>query len=138
MSDYNYSAIIELSRFSPNLLGKTINLIGIRITKQHSIGASVCYQAQLPETVKDDFEQEWIGWEPNPQGKFTAKVADMGKTMDTKKMCEEAANLNLKLMKWRLLPNINLNLMSKTKCLLFGSGTLGCAVARSLLVLINN
>lgn len=52
--------------------------------------------------------------------------------MDTKKLVENAADLNLKLMKWRMAPGLELDILQKTSCLLLGSGSLGCQVARNL------
>ena len=37
-------------------------------------------------------------------------------------------------MKWRIAPNLDLDIVKNTKCLLLGSGTLGSYVARNLLV----
>lgn len=49
-------------------------------------------------------------------------------------LAETAVGLNLKLMKWRLAPEIDLECLEKSRCLLLGAGTLGCNVARCLMV----
>lgn len=54
--------------------------------------------------------------------------------MDFFRIAEEAVDLNLKLMKWNVLPNVNLDVIKSSKFLILGSGTLGCSVARTLLV----
>lgn len=43
-------------------------------------------------------------------------------------------DLNLKLMRWRIQPAIDLPKVAGTRCLLLGAGTLGCNVARCLMV----
>ena len=62
------------------------------------------------------------------------RMVNLSATMDPVKLAESAVDLNLKLMRWRLLPDMQLEKIAVTKCLLLGSGTLGCNVARSLLV----
>jgi hypothetical protein len=50
------------------------------------------------------------------------------------RLAESAVDLNLRLMRWRLMPAVELEKVSSCKCLLLGAGTLGCNVARALLV----
>lgn len=46
--------------------------------------------------------------------------------MDEVSIARDAIDLNVKLMKWRVLPQLDLNKIQSTKVLLFGAGTLGC------------
>lgn len=50
------------------------------------------------------------------------------------RLADQAVDLNLKLMRWRILPGLDLDKVAATKCLLLGAGTLGCYVARTLMV----
>lgn len=50
------------------------------------------------------------------------------------RLANQAVDLNLKLMRWRVMPDIQLEKIAATKCLLLGAGTLGCYVGRVLLV----
>lgn len=73
------------------------------------------------------------GWERTAQGKLGPKLADLGALIDPVKLSEQSVDLNLKLMKWRVAPEINLDVVKDTKVLLLGAGTLGSYVARALL-----
>jgi len=78
-------------------------------------------------------EPDIVGLEPNAKGKLGPRIADLRPHMDPRMLAESSVSLNLKLMRWRLLPEIDLETVKNTKCLLVGSGTLGCQVARNLL-----
>uniref|UniRef100_A0A1D1Z6X4 Ubiquitin-like modifier-activating enzyme ATG7 n=2 Tax=Anthurium amnicola TaxID=1678845 RepID=A0A1D1Z6X4_9ARAE len=61
------------------------------------------------------------------------RTINLKESMDPVSLAVAAANLNLKLMKWRALPTLDLDSLSNVKCLLLGAGTLGCQVARMLM-----
>ncbi|KAL1999893.1 hypothetical protein VTN02DRAFT_3849 [Thermoascus thermophilus] len=73
------------------------------------------------------------GWERNYAGKLMGRVADLTEYMDPHRLADQSVDLNLKLMKWRIAPDLDLEKIKNTKCLLLGAGTLGGYVARNLL-----
>ena len=77
------------------------------------------------------------GWEKNYNSKTKERYYGPGQSnlkdqMRPERLAEQASQLNLKLMKWRVAPSLDLEIFGKTKCLLLGMGTLGCNVARLL------
>ncbi|KAN0032972.1 hypothetical protein ACTA71_011179 [Dictyostelium dimigraforme] len=74
-----------------------------------------------------------VGWEKDTNGKIAPRFISLSSTMDPLKLAEQSVDLNLKLMRWRVMPSLELEKIKNTSCLLLGSGTLGCNVARSLM-----
>ncbi|TYZ59720.1 hypothetical protein PybrP1_011125 [[Pythium] brassicae (nom. inval.)] len=73
------------------------------------------------------------GWEPNARGKLGPRLMELSGLLDPIRLAETSVDLNLKLMRWRQLPALDLEAIARTKCLLLGAGTLGCYTGRSLL-----
>ncbi|KAL1867544.1 hypothetical protein VTK73DRAFT_4096 [Phialemonium thermophilum] len=73
------------------------------------------------------------GWERNLHGELRARVANLAEHMDPARLADQAVDLNLKLMKWRIAPSLDLESIKNTRCLLLGSGTLGSYVSRNLM-----
>jgi len=99
-----------------------------RRTVLHSIVLNLHIPDILPDT-----SPKFFGWEKNEKQKIGPRMVDLSASMDPRKLADSAVDLNLKLMRWRLLPELDLEKISSTRCLLLGAGTLGCNVARCLL-----
>lgn len=94
---------------------------------------SVILQLESPETAPSDDLPEVKGWEKNKNGKLTSRLVDLSAHMDPTRLADQAVDLNLRLIKWRIAPNIDLDVIKNTKCLLLGAGTLGSYVSRNLM-----
>ncbi|KAJ6487940.1 hypothetical protein C8R45DRAFT_261874 [Mycena sanguinolenta] len=86
-----------------------------------------------PPTGEPQAKPSAVGWEKTPQSKLAPRVADLAPMMDPTRLADQAVDLNLKLMRWRILPALDLEKISSTRCLLLGAGTLGCYVSRTLM-----
>ena len=61
------------------------------------------------------FPDLFYGWEKNLKGKSGPRFLDLSPHMDPTKLADSAAELNLSLMKWRLLPALNLDVIKGSK-----------------------
>lgn len=73
------------------------------------------------------------GWERTLQNKLGPKLSDLSSLIDPVKLAEQSVDLNLKLMKWRIVPELDLEILKTKRFLLLGSGTLGSYISRALL-----
>ncbi|KAF0717402.1 Aste57867_2311 [Aphanomyces stellatus] len=91
------------------------------------------YLATVELTPFDVATIKIMGWELNVQGKMGPRQMQLANLLDPLQLAKTSVDLNLKLMRWRQLPQLDLDKIGNTKCLLLGAGTLGCHFARNLL-----
>ncbi|XP_063627187.1 ubiquitin-like modifier-activating enzyme ATG7 [Cydia splendana] len=125
--------LAALLEHCPSLCKRDIRVIGLRCSASGAVDKSLVFTVSVPENVQAVESAGWVGWERNDRGNFGPRLANMSASMDPIKLAETSSDLNIKLMKWRLVPDLDVDVMKQTKCLLLGAGTLGCHVARGLL-----
>ena len=64
--------------------------------------------------------------------------ADLREAMDPVAQADGAADLNLKLMKWRAAPSLDLARLASTKCLLLGAGAVRCVCTGGVVGVLQN
>ncbi|ETV82035.1 E1-like protein-activating enzyme Gsa7p/Apg7p, variant 1 [Aphanomyces astaci] len=97
-----------------------------------SFGLRASYIATIELTPYNEFTSKVVGWELNVQGKSGPRQLQLANLLDPLQLAKTSVDLNLKLMRWRQLPHLDLDKLAHTKCLLLGAGTLGCHFARNL------
>lgn len=113
---------------------RTLPVLCLRTRKgQFDADASLVMTVELPELDPGFVPKTVGGWSANAHGKPGPRVADLGPSMDPRRLAASAVDLNLQLMRWRAAPTLDVGAVARARCLLFGAGTLGCSVARTLL-----
>lgn len=106
----------------------SLTFLGIRQTLNNSIMFNCEFQA-LSDDILDKTDFKIIGYENSK-----IEHLSLGYILDPIKIAESSSKLNLSLMKWRMAPEIELNSIAASNVLILGSGTLGCNIARHLLM----
>lgn len=104
-------------------------------SRRHEARSVVLPLAQAPNANPEYGPSEMprvTGWE-RAGNALRAKKANLAEYMDPTRLADQSVDLNLKLMKWRIAPELDLDVIKGAKCLLLGAGTLGSYVSRNLM-----
>lgn len=85
---------------------------------------SLLLSVQLPDIPEDWCSESTpgaVGWEANAQGVLRPSKVDLGPVMSPLALAQQAVDLNLRLMRWRAAPGLDINKMSDAKCLILGA-----------------
>ena len=135
LRDISHSIVLDLRVvYTPNQSGCHFSFFPPPPSSIKRITIFMCFFSFFLVVLDSPSIPKAVGWERTEKGKLGPRHVNLSAQMDPKKLAEQAVDLNLKLMRWRLVPELDLPLLQKTKCLILGSGTLGCNVARCLMV----
>jgi ubiquitin-like modifier-activating enzyme ATG7 len=119
------------------LLGfKNVSVLSYRDHVHIPTPRSFWIDLELPDgkdLSTEDLLNKVTGWERDSNHKLAPKVSDLGSLINPVQLADQAVDLNLKLMKWRIAPSLNLDVIKNNACLLLGAGTLGGYISRALL-----
>lgn len=107
-----------------SMKGSTINVLAYRGPRIPSLLLKSCTSSGEPSLK---------GWERTIKGQLSPQSLNLQSSIDPTILADDAVDLNLKLMKWRVATDLNLKKLKDMKCLLLGAGTLGCFVSRLLM-----
>jgi len=136
--------LLAYCAFHLGLQGKIVQILSFRRQVAHNSATAPLQDSRiLSVRVPLQSDYNWndsgapqyrtVGWELNARNKPGPRWVNLKPLLDTNHLSIQAADLNLKLMKWRMLPDLDVEMLSSTKVLIIGAGTLGCSVARVLL-----
>jgi ubiquitin-like modifier-activating enzyme ATG7 len=69
---------------------------------------------QVPQEYNTDTPKV-VGWELNTRGKPGPRWVNLRPLLDPQHLAIQAADLNLKLMKWRMIPSLDVERLQSTK-----------------------
>lgn len=111
----------SIPSFLPNLLTASTS----KLTLIKNLTESVTFDVK----VKCDYSL------PFDAGKLKSLICEVSlrSELDDAQLIQESCDLNIKLMKWRMFPELKNEDIQGASFLLIGAGTLGCNVARNLM-----
>ncbi|KAL1447377.1 hypothetical protein MTO96_044313 [Rhipicephalus appendiculatus] len=83
-----------------------------QVDSSHSLVLDVQLCASV--TAKGNSAPMYVGWERNAAGQLGPRSVDLSASLDPARLMENALELNLQLMRWRLAPTLDLEAVAST------------------------
>ncbi|GAA5944118.1 Atg7p [Sporobolomyces koalae] len=125
--------VLSYLSLSPTTAALSLASVRLVVVRESSILETEIQLKAAPVPAASSTMPNVVGWEKNPQGNLGPRLSDLSPLMDPLKLADQAVELNLQLMRWRILPELDLERIKQTKCLVLGAGTLGCYISRVLM-----
>uniref|UniRef100_A0AC35TH92 Ubiquitin-like modifier-activating enzyme ATG7 n=1 Tax=Rhabditophanes sp. KR3021 TaxID=114890 RepID=A0AC35TH92_9BILA len=121
-----------------NLLTACANLINtgneVKLVAYRTGGISSTISTVTWDPLSKDVNaKNAVGWEKKADGNYDVHYINLSSQMNPMIIAKQANSLNVSLIKWRLVPELDINVFEETKILMLGSGTLGCNVTRAVI-----
>ncbi|KAL3793155.1 hypothetical protein HJC23_005657 [Cyclotella cryptica] len=127
------SCVYEYNEFGEETASDESLLLDIKIPLSSDYLWPSSNDAASTDQNDNSLKYRCVGWELNKKNKPGPRSVDLRPLVSPSHLARQANDLNLRLMKWRALPLLDVDRLSQLKVLLLGAGTLGCSVARTLL-----
>mmetsp|Transcript_97437 Transcript_97437/g.260052 ORF Transcript_97437/g.260052 Transcript_97437/m.260052 type:complete len:654 (+) Transcript_97437:8-1969(+) len=131
---------VLLALRASGLCGDTVEVLAWRDSVLHRQQGGVASRSLIFTVNTTGAVATTEGWTPKPllgflkaNPKSPVFQVDLKQFLDVKQIAADAVDLNIKLMKWRLMPGLDPEKIQSLRYLMVGSGTLGCSVARVLM-----
>jgi hypothetical protein len=127
-------AAVDIAADEAAALAATLSAVGVG----NGAGGGDISAAALAEAAARwaDEVAESTMWETDDQGRQRPRALDLNNHLDRRRIMQTSADLNLKLIKWRLLPQLDLERIAQTKyappLTLLSHGTHACNTAQVL------
>lgn len=127
-------ALFALLRSTHNLPAERLERVSIFVIKDFMV-YNLEKNSNFRNSILWTLNLSKVELDPASNRKQPRKLVelDLKTFQDELSLAQDAVDLNIKLMKWRMLPRLDIDKIQARKCLLFGAGTLGCQTARNLI-----
>jgi ubiquitin-like modifier-activating enzyme ATG7 len=84
-----------------------LSSLDVLCVRQGRAESVVAHLELIPGSDTSTSTSAFVGWEPNLKGKMGPRLMELGEQLYPERLAKAACDLNLKLMRWLALPDLD-------------------------------